>query len=106
MRLRELATCLLSVVHRHTLLRWVDSMFCLPCISAKDVETDRFKAVRALQDKYGGVILLKGAGTLVCGPDHVVSVTTEGNPGMASGGMGDTLTGIITGGLALVYANS
>lgn len=65
--------------------------------SAKDVEKDRFDAVRAIQKKYGGAILLKGAGTLVCGEDGVVSVTSEGNPGMASGGMGDTLTGIITG---------
>ena len=65
--------------------------------SAKDIEKDRFDAVRAIQKKYGGAILLKGAGTLVCGEDGVVSVTSEGNPGMASGGMGDTLTGIITG---------
>lgn len=65
--------------------------------SAGEVETDRFKAVRALQQKYGGVVLLKGSGTLVCGSDQVVHVIGEGNPGMASGGMGDLLTGIITG---------
>lgn len=65
--------------------------------SAAEVEKDRFAAVRSLQKKYGGVILLKGSGTLVCGPDQLVYIIGEGNPGMASGGMGDTLTGVITG---------
>jgi NAD(P)H-hydrate epimerase len=60
------------------------------------VETDRFRAVRRLQESYGGVCLLKGAGTLVQGPGpRPVGVCSDGNPGMASGGMGDLLTGII-----------
>lgn len=61
-----------------------------------DVQADRFQAARLLQRRYGGVILLKGAGTLIVdGSDEPVGVCVEGNPGMASGGMGDLLTGII-----------
>lgn len=60
-----------------------------------DVEQDRIAAVRRLQREYGGVIVLKGAGTLVASAAGV-AFCPAGNPGMASGGMGDTLTGIIT----------
>ena len=59
-----------------------------------EVQADRFAAVTALQQRYGGVVLLKGAGTLVCDGD-MVSVCPYGNPGMASGGMGDVLSGIL-----------
>lgn len=59
-----------------------------------DIEADRFAAVRALQQRYGGVVLLKGAGTLIC-DGELVALCDEGNPGMASGGMGDLLSGII-----------
>lgn len=64
-------------------------------ITTADVQRDRFAAVRALQQRYGGVIVLKGAGTLVCGTSGVIGACTGGNPGMASGGMGDVLAGII-----------
>jgi len=59
-----------------------------------EIEADRFAAVWALQRRYGGVVLLKGAGTLVCDGERV-ALCCEGNPGMASGGMGDLLSGII-----------
>lgn len=59
-----------------------------------DIETDRFAAVQALQRRYGGVVLLKGAGTLIYDGERV-ALCCEGNPGMASGGMGDLLSGII-----------
>lgn len=61
-----------------------------------EVEADRFTSVRRLQERYGGVAVLKGAGTLVCGPSHKPpGVCDGGNPGMASGGTGDVLTGVI-----------
>jgi hydroxyethylthiazole kinase-like uncharacterized protein yjeF len=61
-----------------------------------DVEQDRFGAVEALQQRFGGVVVLKGAGTLIRGPGHrPTGLCSDGNPGMASAGMGDTLTGII-----------
>ncbi|MFM2587164.1 NAD(P)H-hydrate dehydratase [Vibrio sp. TBV020] len=59
-----------------------------------DVEKNRFQAVTELQSKYGGVVVLKGAGTLIC-DGHDINVCNAGNPGMATGGMGDVLTGII-----------
>lgn len=61
---------------------------------------DRFEAVRTLQRQYGGVVVLKGAGTLIQGPAQLPSVATVGNPGMATGGMGDVLSGILGGLLA------
>ena len=63
--------------------------------SVELIEADRYKAITALQQKYGGVIVLKGAGTLVC-DGHETFVCLAGNPGMATGGMGDVLTGVIT----------
>jgi NAD(P)H-hydrate epimerase len=64
------------------------------------VTADRFAAVRAIARKYNAVAVLKGAGTLVATPDGEVGVCPWGNPGMASGGMGDVLTGVIAGLLA------
>jgi NAD(P)H-hydrate epimerase len=62
--------------------------------TVKDIESHRYHAVQALQRKYGGVAVLKGPGTLVCDGD-TTWVCLEGNPGMASAGMGDVLAGII-----------
>jgi NAD(P)H-hydrate epimerase len=61
------------------------------------LQRDRFAAVRDLQARYGGVVVLKGAGTLVCDSEGRIGVCDGGNPGMAVGGMGDLLTGIIAG---------
>ena len=63
--------------------------------STKEIESNRFDSVRALQQRYGGTALLKGAGTLICDAEEDVGVCAYGNPGMASGGMGDVLTGVI-----------
>ncbi|RTZ62494.1 MAG: bifunctional ADP-dependent NAD(P)H-hydrate dehydratase/NAD(P)H-hydrate epimerase [Gammaproteobacteria bacterium] len=62
--------------------------------SVEEIQQDRYGAVSDLQKKYDGVVLLKGAGTLVS-DGQTITVNTTGNPGMASGGMGDVLTGII-----------
>jgi NAD(P)H-hydrate epimerase len=63
-------------------------------ISNSDVQSDRFAAVRALSERYGGVAVLKGNGTLI--DDGSCSLLSDyGNPGMASGGMGDVLSGVI-----------
>lgn len=65
-------------------------------LTVAEVEQDRFAAVEALQRRYGGVVVLKGAGTLIRGPGYrPTGLCSDGNPGMASAGMGDTLTGII-----------
>ncbi|WP_210397564.1 NAD(P)H-hydrate dehydratase [Motiliproteus sediminis] len=60
--------------------------------SVADIQADRFAAVKRLQQRYGGVVVLKGAGTLVASAERVW-VCAQGNPGMASGGMGDVLAG-------------
>ncbi|NVJ51329.1 MAG: NAD(P)H-hydrate dehydratase [Gammaproteobacteria bacterium] len=67
--------------------------------SIGQVQADRFAAIEQLQQRYGGVIVLKGSGTLVANHEQI-DVINVGNPGMASGGMGDVLTGIIVGLLA------
>ena len=59
------------------------------------VQTDRRAGLQALQEKYGGVAVLKGASTLVTSKKKVPWLCTAGNPGMASPGMGDVLTGIV-----------
>lgn len=70
-----------------------------------DIQSDRFQSVRKLQLKYGGVAVLKGAGTLIQAEQESASkICTDGNPGMASGGMGDVLTGIIASFLAKGYS--
>jgi NAD(P)H-hydrate epimerase len=64
--------------------------------SRDEVEADRFAAAQALQARYGGVVVLKGAGSLICdGSSHPPALCSGGNPGMATGGTGDLLTGII-----------
>ncbi|WP_064601682.1 bifunctional ADP-dependent NAD(P)H-hydrate dehydratase/NAD(P)H-hydrate epimerase [Photobacterium sp. J15] len=59
-----------------------------------EVEADRFAAAQSLQQKFGGVVVLKGAGTLIYGGQQYW-LCMAGNPGMATGGMGDVLSGII-----------
>ncbi len=64
-------------------------------ISTADVQADRCAAVEQLQQQYGGVAVLKGAGSLIKSAKGVPWISTSGNPGMAAPGMGDVLTGII-----------
>lgn len=71
-------------------------------IATKSVQVDRLAIARQLAEVYGGVIVLKGAGTIVqsAGRQELPTIIRGGNPGMASGGMGDVLTGVIAGLLA------
>ena len=62
--------------------------------TVQEIEADRFSAVKKLVKKYGGVCVLKGAGTLIADTNHLW-INTSGDAGMASGGMGDVLSGII-----------
>jgi len=69
----------------------------LDCVTA-EIQADRFEAAARLQSRFGGVVVLKGAGTLIRdGASRPVGICSDGNPGMASGGMGDVLTGVIAG---------
>jgi len=68
--------------------------------STAEVQQDRLATARRFAGEYGVYLVLKGARTLVARPDGSVSINPTGNPGMASGGMGDVLTGMIGGLLA------
>ncbi|MEO7199320.1 MAG: NAD(P)H-hydrate dehydratase, partial [Dokdonella sp.] len=59
------------------------------------IQRDRFVAVRAIAKRYSAVVVLKGSGSLIADTDGRVAVCPFGNPGMASAGMGDLLTGVI-----------
>lgn len=63
-------------------------------ISTPEVQADRRTAVRRAAAESGAVVVLKGHRTLVALPDGEVRVNATGNPGMASGGSGDVLTGL------------
>ncbi len=65
-----------------------------------EIERDRMHAVRALSARHACAVVLKGAGSLVAAPGRTPVLIDAGNPGMACGGMGDTLTGTIAGLLA------
>lgn len=65
-------------------------------ISTAAVQADRYAAVKNLQARYGGVAMLKGAGSLVNDGEQT-QLCQFGNPGMATGGMGDVLSGVIAG---------
>ncbi len=62
--------------------------------SVAEIESDRLLSARRLVKRYGGVAVLKGAGTVVAS-DEALGIVDAGNAGMASGGMGDVLSGII-----------
>lgn len=61
----------------------------------KEIEADRYDAIQQLQKKYGGCWVLKGAGSLIL--ESTIWVCRAGNAGMATGGMGDVLAGMIAG---------
>ncbi|MGK0375317.1 MAG: NAD(P)H-hydrate epimerase [Arenicella sp.] len=68
-------------------------------ISTAQVQADRFAAATELQQQYGGVIVLKGAGTIVADTNRLY-LCSAGNPSMSTPGMGDVLSGILGGLLA------
>lgn len=71
--------------------------------TTEEVQANRYASAAALAERYGGVALLKGAGSVAASAraaDGVPAVIAAGNPGMASGGMGDVLTGVLAGLLA------
>jgi len=75
---------------------------------AASVQRDRIAAAKAIAERFDGVCVLKGAGTLVQARDEPTWICDRGNPGMATAGSGDVLTGVIVallaGGCALSLA--
>lgn len=64
-------------------------------VKISEIESDRLHSVKRLAKRYGGVVVLKGAGTLIASEDGLLAFADVGNAGMATGGMGDVLSGII-----------
>ncbi len=64
-------------------------------IPVGQLQADRFGSAARLQQQYGGTLVLKGAGSLVASADERLGLCSLGNPAMASGGMGDLLSGVI-----------
>jgi len=64
-------------------------------ISTFSVNQDRYGTAQKIAEIYGGVCVLKGTGTIIADDKGFQVVCAVGNPGMASGGMGDVLAGII-----------
>ena len=64
--------------------------------STENIQQDRFQAIKTIQKKYGGVVVLKGNASLIYDGKRL-EMCLAGNPGMAKGGMGDVLTGAIAG---------
>ena len=69
-------------------------------VTIQEIQQDRLAALDALLARYHGTIVLKGAGTLVGATGRTPGVCERGNPGMASAGTGDVLTGTVAGILA------
>jgi hydroxyethylthiazole kinase-like uncharacterized protein yjeF len=69
-------------------------------ITVAEVQADRLEVARGFAQRFGVTLVLKGARTLIAHPDGRVAVNTTGNPGMAKGGSGDLLTGLVAGLLA------
>jgi hydroxyethylthiazole kinase-like uncharacterized protein yjeF len=61
-----------------------------------DINMDRLKSARELAAVTGAITVLKGAGSVVATPEGKTYINTTGNPGIATGGSGDVLTGVIT----------
>jgi len=73
-------------------------------VTPSEIQKDRIAAARAFALEYHVHLVLKGAGTVIAHPDGTVYINPTGNPGMASSGMGDVLTGMIAGLLTQGYS--
>jgi NAD(P)H-hydrate epimerase len=63
--------------------------------SIAEVEADRIGCARDFATRFQVHLILKGARSIIAGPDGSVAINASGNPGMATGGMGDVLTGVV-----------
>lgn len=88
------AVCGLSITpHPGEMSRLLSGM--IPGINAREVNSKRIELARSFSAEHGVVCVLKGVPTVVASPDGTVFINQTGNPGMATAGSGDVLTGII-----------
>ena len=88
--LKEISVPVIITPHPGEMARLIDT-------PPKEIRKNRIKFARNFAKEFQVHVVLKGAGTVIAHPDETVAVNPTGNPGMASGGMGDVLTGIIAG---------
>ncbi len=88
--LKKAKAPLILTPHPGEMARLIDS-------TAGSVQKDRITCARKFAEKFNVHIILKGAKTIIAHPEGNIFINPTGNPGMASGGMGDVLTGIIAG---------
>ena len=88
--LQNLKSSIILTPHPGEMARLIES-------TVADVQNDRISCARDFAVKFMAHVVLKGARTVIAHPDGKVFINRTGNPGMASGGMGDVLTGIIAG---------
>jgi NAD(P)H-hydrate epimerase len=69
-------------------------------LSVAEIQQDRLNVVRQFASEWGKVMVLKGGPTIIAAPNGDLFINSTGNPGMATGGSGDVLTGMIAGLLA------
>lgn len=67
---------------------------------SQQIQQDRLRAIKEIEQQYGGVCILKGAGSLILSAGDLPALCDKGNPGMASAGMGDVLSGVLGGWVA------
>ena len=94
-RLKELASGRTLVLTPHP-----GEMARLTGLSIAEIQGNRLSVARDFATRFGLILVLKGARTLIAHPDGTVAVNTSGNPAMAKGGLGDLLTGLVAGLLA------
>ena len=75
-------------------------MSCLTGLSTAAIQRDRINVARSFAQEHGVILVLKGDRTIVADPGGEAWVNPTGNPGMATGGTGDILTGMVAGMLA------
>ena len=63
--------------------------------SIAEIQSDRLGAAKTKARETGAVVALKGAATIIAGPDGRCAINPTGNPGMAKGGSGDVLAGMV-----------
>ncbi|HEY6874419.1 MAG TPA: NAD(P)H-hydrate dehydratase [Geobacteraceae bacterium] len=86
--LRKKSTAVVFTPHPGEMARLAGS-------TTAQVEADRIGTAREFAGRYGVYLVLKGAQTVIAAPDGRIAINGSGNPGMASGGMGDVLTGVL-----------
>jgi hydroxyethylthiazole kinase-like uncharacterized protein yjeF len=64
-------------------------------VSTSDIQADRIEAALTMARRFNAAVVLKGAGSVLAYPDGAWAINASGNPGLASGGTGDVLAGML-----------